>query len=620
MFLKHTKLSILVMIILLSALAMPISFASNSELSFDLEAKYGLLNYDLHVSIASSLYEYYNGKTFKIANHNDYSMLVTPDAVKPIADNIRKLTLDSPRSDQEFANAVLSLVHQIPYAICEINYPVETLVENLGKCDTLSLLAASIMKAGGLDVVLLYFDEVHHMNVGVSLPYEPHASWWWLSPTGYDFYGKKYWIAECTPAMDWKVGDLPPLLEGEQPWIVTLENSEKTSPAQVSSKYYSPLKSSSISIDLSQANSDTNDQGLNLTVYGSLTPPYPNETVTFYFSQDGISYGAGKTLTDNLGNYSFSWTLNSTGSHYVRTSWSGNEDYTAADSEILTVFSGFPKSLFQFTAPGYYFTNNSRILVYNEIRERLGVRDFLDIQLSGTGVVLTGEFILLKDKQNTSRIQIQKTTIPAKEIVVRLRGRNRVVQIPERTLMEFVNIPEGLQRIKLPDNHDQIINNKFGFIMRNSMDNNYSISIKGMNAYDFTPKNQSNGTETVFMNMSSCIKENKWYKVKATMTETNLTVSLSDIEGALLESTQIPYENANISDLVVLIADNTEKSIAFKNLKVSNLAELSEPPLERVRRTGNGKELSVIMIVVVLLTATSATLIYKKRKHETSRS
>jgi len=471
------------------------------------------------------------------------------------------------------------------------------------------------MKAGGLDVVLLYFKEVHHINVGVSLPYEPHTTWWWLPATGYELSGKKYWIAECTPLADWKVGEMPPLVEGEQPWFITLENSEKTSPAQVSSKCFSSLQSSSISINLSKGNLEINDQGLNLTVYGSLTPAYSNQIVAVYFSEDGILYRADKTSTDQSGNYSFSWNLNSTGSHYVRTSWSGNANCSAADSEVLTVFTGFPKSLFEFTAPGCYFTYAPNFIVaMNEFRERIGVREFLDIQLSGTGVLLTGEFIILRDKQNVSSIQTEEITIPEKEIAVILRGRTQIIKIPEKKYMKIVNVPERMQQSNLPDNFDQMVNNKFGLIIGNSLGQNYSVSVKGMNASDFTPKNKLDGTNTVFMNVTSSIEENMWYKVEATMTENEITASLRNVEGALLESIQIPYENANISGLVVLIADNTERSVAFKNLKVSPFGEAEQPAAKRLERTGNGKEFLLLTLIVVLATMASATLTYRKRK------
>jgi hypothetical protein len=168
---------ILLISVLLLVSITPNSFAGNYNRTYVSEVQFGVISEELHVSVPSSLYDYYNGKTIKISRETDYSKLVTPDAVKPIADNIRNLTIDKPRSDEEFANAVLTLVHQIPYGDCDVNYPVETLVENLGKCDTLSLLAASIMKAGGLDVVLLYFKEVHHITVGVYLADEPHGTW-----------------------------------------------------------------------------------------------------------------------------------------------------------------------------------------------------------------------------------------------------------------------------------------------------------------------------------------------------------------------------------------------------------------------------------------------------------
>lgn len=337
---KYQKAGILLIGILLLVFITPNSFAGNYDQTYSFQVQFGLLSQKLYVSVPPSLYDYYSAKTHSLADDSKYATLVTPDAFKSIAEGIQNLTRDKPRSDEEFANAVLMLVHQIPYAISDVKYPIETLVENSGKCDTLSLLAASIMKAGGLDVVLLYFKDVHHINVGVYLPYEPHGTWWWLPPTGYEFDGKKYWIAECTPAMEWKVGDVPPLLAGEQPWIISLENSETSSPAHVSSKLGSPLNSSSISINLSSDPSDISDNERTLIISGSISPGYQNETVVVYFSQDGISYNACRTETDYWGNYSFSWNFTSTGTYYITTSWSGASNYTGADSETLTVFFG----------------------------------------------------------------------------------------------------------------------------------------------------------------------------------------------------------------------------------------------------------------------------------------
>ena len=611
---KHHKTGILFISILLLVFITPNSFAGNYDRTYSSQVQFGLVNHELYVSIPSSLYEYYKGKTIKLTNDNEYSKLVTPDPLKPIAETINNFTLDKSRSNEEFANAVLRLVHQIPYAAGDVKYPVETMVENSGKCDTLSLLAASIMKAGGLDVVLLYYKEVHHINVGVHLPYEPHTTWWWLPPTGYEFDGRQYWIAECTSSMEWKVGDIPPFLAEEQPYIISLENSEESSPACVSSRLDSPLNSSSISINVSSNPLNISDQERMLTISGSISPAYPNETVAVYFSRDGISYNALKTETDHMGNYSFGWNLTSTGTYYIRTSWSGNSDCTGADSEILTVFLGFPSFLIHFKEIGYY-TYSPIYFPSNELRVNQGIEEFLDIQLSGKGVLLSGEFIILRDRQNVSSIQTQKITIPASEQLVRLGSHWVTRQIPERTTIIPVNVPKGLNLVRLPENFDLTMNNKFGFILRNDIGDDYSVSVRGMDDSDIAGITQPNGNGTIFMNAFANIKDNTWYKVLARMSENETTAAVYDVNGTLLESTPIVHDKSCINDLVILIADNTEKAVAFKNLRVSTLDESLQPLTEENEKTVSAYELLVPYVAfTILLAITFAAVVYEKRK------
>ncbi|UCF45361.1 MAG: hypothetical protein JSW44_01640 [Candidatus Bathyarchaeota archaeon] len=573
---------------------MPNSFAGNYDQTYSFQVQFGLLSQELYISVPPSLYDYYRAKTPRLADDSEYATLVTPDAFKSIAESIRNLTREKPRNDEEFANAVLMLVHQIPYAISDVKYPIETLVENSGKCDTLSLLAASIMKAGGLDVVLLYFKEVHHINVGVYLPYEPHGTWWWLPPTGYEFDGKKYWIAECTPAMEWKVGDVPPLLADGQPSIISLEKSEASSPSYVSSKLGSPLNSSSISIYLSSEPEDVSDQERTLTISGSILPGYPNESVVVYFSQDGISYEACRTETDYWGNYSFSWNLNSTGTYYIRTSWSGNSDWAGADSEILTVFLGFPQSLIQFEGPNYYYTYGRAYIAAHELRMRQGVEDFLDIQLSGTGVLLTGEFIILRSGQVITLPRIGEKAESTRKIVV----------------------PKGFQPLRLPDDIGKTTNNQFGFILRNSGGNNYSLNVRGMDGYEMAQINQLDGNRTAFMNASTNIKENIWYKVAARISEGEIIANLHDINGTLLESMIIAPDEIDSSQLVILIANNTERAVAFKNLKIETLNNLIQPA-ESDEKTANDSELLAPYVnLAILLVATFAAVVYLRKRRQ----
>jgi hypothetical protein len=580
--------------VLMLVLVTPTSFASNYDLTFNSHVQFGLVSHELHVSVPSSLYEYYHGRTPKLANDNEYATLVTPDAVEPIAEDIKNLTLDNPRSDEEFANAVLSLVHQIPYADCDLNYPIETLVENSGKCDTLSLLAASIMKAGGLDVVLLYFTGAHHINVGVHLRDVPRTTWWWLPPTGYEFQGKTYWVAECTPAMDWKVGDLPPLLEGEQPGVISLEDSEVSSPAHVSSKLGSPLNASSISINLSAEPYNVSKRERELTVSGSLSPACPNETVSVYFSYDGISYDSGKAETDSLGNYSFSWNLTSTGTCYIRTGWSGNENYTGADSEILTVFIGFPQSLVQFDGPNFSYIYGRGYIARHELRVRQGVEDFLDIQMSGTGILLTGEFIIVKS---------------GKLITVPMVGR------PDENLEKIV-FPQGVQPLRLPDDIEETTNNQFGFILRNSGGNNYTLNVRGLDTYEVNGLTPHSGSGTAFMNTSGCIKEDTWYKVVAKISEDEVTAELHDANGTVLESMAAKPDDVNANELVILLANNTDRAVAFKNLNIETLNNTVQPVEEEEKPVGIIELLApYVTFAILVATAVTAVIYAKKRRH-----
>ena len=591
---KCWKTGFLLVSVLLLVFVTPSSFAGNYDLTFSSQVQFGLVSHELHVSVPSSLYEYYSGRTPVLADDNEYATLVTPDAVKPIADNIRNLTLDSPRSDEALANTVLSLVHQIPYADCDLNYPIETLVENYGKCDTLSLLATSIMKAGGLDVVLLYFKEAHHINVGVHLLDAPRTSWWWLPPTGYEFEGKTYWVGECTPAMEWKAGDLPPLLEGEQPWIISLEKSEVSSPARVSSRLGVPLNASAISINLSGEPYNVSRHERELTISGSLLPVYPNETVTVYFSQNGISYESRRTKTDSLGNYSFSWSLNSTGTCYFRTSWSGNENSTGADSEILTVFLGFPQSLVQFEGPMFYYMYGRGYIARQELRVRQGVEDFLDIEMSGTGILLTGEFIIMKS---------------GKIITVPIDGA------PEENLENLV-FPRGYQPLRLPDDIEETTNNQFGFILRNGGGNNYTLNVRGLDTYEVAKMAPSAESGTAFMNTSGCIKENTWYKVVAKISEDEVTAQLHDANGTVIESIASPADKVNVNELVILLANNTDRAVAFKNLNVETLNQTAQLVEE------DGKDVDVIKLLapyatfaILVATVFAAAFCVKKRKH-----
>ena len=327
------------MVLLTLSYLLPYCLSESYSHSYQLLDKpNGLTQYRLNIVVSQSLYEYYCEKSHNINSNNDFAKFVTPYALKPIADSLWEIYAD----DEDFANGVLMIVHQMPYnETLPAKYPVETIVENKGDCDLFSYVAASIMKAGGLDVVLLYYESGAHMNVGVRLSHTPHDV---RGEAYYVTYNSiQYYMAECTGdnwENGWRVGECPDDLEHASVQIITLENCEQWAPGQVSASYKT-LASSTISLIIS---STYIIQGSTITLSGQLSPTLQNKTVTIYIKINNLPWTVlGTVTTDSNGRFTYVWNAEAAGIYYIRASWSGDNNYTGADSSIqnVTVLSIF---------------------------------------------------------------------------------------------------------------------------------------------------------------------------------------------------------------------------------------------------------------------------------------
>ena len=342
---KLKRITILALLILVAFSPVFPCSAANYENTYQLlDHVGGSVQYRLTVSVTSSLYDYYKSKDHTISMHIEFAKFVTPDALRPIADDLGGIYQDA----EDFANGVLMIVHQIPYEESgPQKYPIETMVENKGDCDLFSFTAASIMKAGGLDVIILYYEDQTHMNIGVHLSEAPKDA-------RFDVYylnhsGKPYYIAETTGNIqnwenEWRVGECPDEFKGLSPRIITLENSEQSSPEQVSSSYSDPA-ASSITLELS---SKVTVEGSAIMVSGTISPTYSSGNVTIYVSSDGSSWYPLQRVTINSnGHYAYYWNIQLTGKVYLRASWAGYEEYAGADSTIYSLLV-LPKYLLFF--------------------------------------------------------------------------------------------------------------------------------------------------------------------------------------------------------------------------------------------------------------------------------
>ncbi len=308
---------------------------SETCLAQNFEQEYSLLGeqttYRLNLSITPSLYEYYQQKNHQLTQSN-FASFVTPYSLAPVATDIRSIFPE----EEDFVNAVLMLVHQIPYQLVEpTKYPVETIVENQGDCDLLSYVASSLIKSQGLNVVLFYYQQESHMNIGVSLSDPPREAR--STITFVDYEGTRYYTAECTGGdwrNGWKVGECPQELKDAQLTVITLENCELTAPGQVSSSF-GTLRSSFISLTI--PSSIVIEESLVL-VKGQVSVSNPKGNVTLYAAANNDWFTIGTAELDSDGQYTFPWRPTVWGRYYIKASWFGDDEYAGADSEIATMF------------------------------------------------------------------------------------------------------------------------------------------------------------------------------------------------------------------------------------------------------------------------------------------
>ncbi|MEM4704550.1 MAG: hypothetical protein QXJ02_05730 [Candidatus Bathyarchaeia archaeon] len=314
---------------------LPVCFSADYTVSYQLlDPVNSSTEYRLNIIIPQSLFEYYVAKDHRTFSEADFAKFVTPYSLKPIADSLQEIYTD----DEDFANGVLMIVHQIPYeTTTPSKYPVETMIANKGDCDLFSYIAASILKARGLNVVLLYYEQEAHMNIGISLSHEPYDARQQIYYVKYQEV--KYYVAECTGGnwkSGWRVGECPDELKNANPQVITLENCEQTATGQVSASYKTLLPSTLTLV----ASSAFVMQGSTVTLSGQLTPRLQGENITIYVRANSSPWKVlGIATTAQDGHYQYEWSVSEAGFCSVRASWSGNDEYAVVDSPVRSVTS-----------------------------------------------------------------------------------------------------------------------------------------------------------------------------------------------------------------------------------------------------------------------------------------
>ncbi len=305
---------------------------SNYNITYQLANKPGGdVTYQLHVSIPESLVQYYNGLSHQLSTPSDFSKFVTPYALKPIADRLWQIY----NNQEDFANGVLMIVHQITYqATIPGKYPVETMTDGEGDCDLFSYIAASILIAGGFNTVLFYYESQEHMEIGVSLnnvPTEIRGGTYYYV----NYNNTHYYIGECTGGNwqeGWRIGECPDDYKSASSQVITLQDtSQVVAPGQVSASY-NTMKLSTLSLGTNFVLIQDNYFTLN----GQIGPVLKNQNVTLYVKiNDSEWIKIGTTSTQINGEFNYTWKPTSSGFYTFLASWSGNDTYAGATSSTI---------------------------------------------------------------------------------------------------------------------------------------------------------------------------------------------------------------------------------------------------------------------------------------------
>ncbi|MCW3995402.1 MAG: Ig-like domain-containing protein [Candidatus Bathyarchaeota archaeon] len=617
-FWKNSRKNSVILVLIIIIVACIPTAKSNPTQVIDIQKKqYDLFNQKLYVTIPSSLQAYYSNLSHRIPDDSAYAKFITPQAVQPIADSIQKITGKMHYSDEMFANAVLTFVHQIPYNITGAKFPIETLLDNQGDCAALSLLAASIMMAGGLDVVLIKYVGINpgHMNVGVYLPYTPIYHNPLMGATSFEYNNKTYWTAEATPQGDWKVGDQSYSMVVASAIIIPLDKYEPTSPGQVSASFTS-LQPSSITVNILPQSTDAQSKQRALVIAGAIEPANPDSIVTLYINKNGSYSDYFQTTTDSTGAYTFTWNFTQSGTYSITANWSGSESTAGADSETLTAFIG-PESLLQFQTDSYNYIYGVTSFGDIAVRPYRGVSDFANIPLS-TNVSVSYNFILVQTGHTAMDIETQTVTLPASQHIIGTGNRRtQIITTPSRTVIAPVNVPPGYEALRLPDDFNQTVNNKFSFIFKTNINGNCSLNVQGLNDYDLAKEKQETDGYTYLLNATRNIQENTWYKVTSTLTDYGITTTLQTADGIPLTSTSTPYRSEGAKQLILLIANNIDNAVIMKNLKIQPATPATyQPEPQSIKKTPGNLELPLSSICIMALLAITfiATILFVKKK------
>jgi uncharacterized iron-regulated membrane protein len=152
------------------------------------------------------------------------------------------------------------------------------------------------------------------------------------------YQDKTYYVMEATGGSwryGWRVGECPPNYQNATSQVIVPTNMEQSSVSQVSA-LLQQLDASTLTLQLSTSAMLQNNH---VTIMGKIFPEQANENVTLRArNNDGAWFTIGSAPTNNEGNFSYDWVIQTQGLMEVQANWQGNDNLNGSASAVSGVY------------------------------------------------------------------------------------------------------------------------------------------------------------------------------------------------------------------------------------------------------------------------------------------
>lgn len=181
------------------------------------------VQWSFSVGVPENVYDFYRERTHINDNFMHYVLSeYDRDYIREIVKSFREGGKEWGFSDLDNVFNVVSFVQSMKYVSDEtsrgeeeyVRYPIETLVDGMGDCEDVVILAAAILHEMGYSVLLVMLPE----HLALAVKYDKD-----FSGTYYEYEGSKYYYLEMT-GKGWDLGQIPKQYKSEKATLIPLVN------------------------------------------------------------------------------------------------------------------------------------------------------------------------------------------------------------------------------------------------------------------------------------------------------------------------------------------------------------------------------------------------------------